>query len=159
MLCVFFVIDPEGSTGMLGTIRNILGDDFGVYYLVVGLGIFIASLYMSFSKYGNIVLGKPGEKPQYSLFAWGSMLFTAGLAADILFYSFCEWILYANEPHLTELGSLQDWASTFPLFHWGPLVWSFYAALAACFGFMLHVRKRNKQRTETCGSRRSFPFL
>ncbi len=151
VLCVFFVIDPEGSTGMLGTIRNILGDDFGVYYLVVGLGIFIASLYMSFSKYGNIVLGKPGEKPQYSFFAWGSMLFTAGLAADILFYSFCEWILYANEPHLTELGSIQDWASTFPLFHWGPIVWSFYAALAACFGFMLHVRGCHKQKySEAC---------
>ena len=27
------------------------------------------------------------EKPQYSNFKWGSMMFTAGLAADILFYS------------------------------------------------------------------------
>ena len=39
-----------------------------------------------------------------------------------------------------ELGSVQDWASTMPLFHWGPIPWSFYATLAACFGFMLHVR-------------------
>ena len=32
-------------------------------------------------------LGGPNEKPKYSDFAWSSMMFTAGLAADILFYS------------------------------------------------------------------------
>ncbi len=40
-------------------------------------------------------------------------MFTAGLAADILFYSLCEWILYAGEPHITDLGAMQDWASTY----------------------------------------------
>ena len=151
VLCIFFVVDPDGSSLMLGTIRNFLGDELGVYYLIVGLGVLLVSLYMAFSRYGNIVLGKPGDKPQYSFFAWGSMMFTAGLAADILFYSLCEWILYANDPHLEELGSVQDWASTIPLFHWGPIPWSFYATLAACFGFMLHVRGRRKQKySEAC---------
>ena len=38
-----------------------------------------------------------------------------------------------------------------PLFHWGPIPWSFYAVLAACFGFMLHVRGCNKQKySEAC---------
>ncbi|MDO4960780.1 MAG: BCCT family transporter [Eubacteriales bacterium] len=151
ILCLFFIIDPAGSTSALSGIRNFLGDDFGSYYLVIGLGVFLVSLYMAFSKFGQIVLGKPGAKPQYSFFAWGSMMFTAGLAADILFYSLCEWLLYANEPRITELGSIQDWASTYPLFHWGPIPWSFYAALAACFGFMLHVRGCKKQKySEAC---------
>ena len=79
------------------------------------------------------------------------MVFTCGLAADILFYSFCEWIYYAQEPHILELGSVQDWASTYPLFHWGFIPWSFYAVLAACFGFMLHVRGVSKQKySEAC---------
>ncbi len=60
-------------------------------------------------------------------------------------------MLYANEPHITELGSMQDWASTFPLFHWGPIPWCFYLVLAVAFGFMLHVRKRTKQKySEAC---------
>ena len=33
-------------------------------------------------------------------------------AADILFYSFCEWILYWEDPHTVEMGSRMDWAST-----------------------------------------------
>ena len=60
-------------------------------------------------------------------------------------------MLYANDPHITELGGMQDWASTFPLFHWGPIPWCFYLVLAVAFGFMLHVRKRTKQKySEAC---------
>lgn len=151
VLCAFFVIDPAGSTSALSAIRSFLGDEFGTYYLVVGLGVLVVSLWISFSDIGKITLGKPGEKPQYNFWTWGAMVFTCGLAADILFYSLCEWIYYAQEPHVAELGSIQDWASTYPLFHWGPIPWSFYAMLAACFGFMLHVRGCHKQKySEAC---------
>ena len=79
------------------------------------------------------------------------MMFTAGLAADILFYSLCEWMLYADESHISEMGSIQDWTSVYPLFHWGPIPWSFYIILAVAFGFMIHVRRRNKQKySEAC---------
>ena len=151
ILCGFFVADPTGSTNALSAIRTFLGDTFGSYYLIVALAILVLSLWISFSDIGKITLGKPGEKPKYGFFTWGAMVFTCGLAADILFYSFCEWIYYAQEPHVAELGSIQDWASAYPLFHWGPTVWSFYATLAACFGFMLHVRGVTKQKySEAC---------
>ena len=151
ILCVFFVVNPVGSTDALSAIRAFLGDTFGTYYLIVGLGVLIVSLWISFSPIGKITLGEPGEKPKYSFFTWGAMVFTCGLAADILFYSLCEWIYYAQEPHVAELGSIQDWASTYTLFHWGPIPWSFYATLAACFGFMLHVRGCHKQKySEAC---------
>ena len=151
VLCAFFVLDPVNSTNALGTIRGFLGDEFGVYYLAIGLGILLVSLWIAFSDIGKITLGKPGEKPKYKFWTWGAMVFTCGLAADILFYSMFEWIYYAQEPRVAELGSVQDWASTYPLFHWGPIPWSFYATLAACFGFMLHVRGVKKQKySEAC---------
>lgn len=150
-LCVLFVFAPESSNHFLAQIRFLLGDTFGAYYLLIGLGIFLLSLYIAFSKYGSIVLGSPGENPRYSFFSWGSMMFTAGLAADILFYSFSEWILYATDPHIAELGKIEDWASVFPIFHWSLIPWGFYLVLAAAFGFMLHVRKRERQKySEAC---------
>lgn len=150
ILCIWFVRNPEQSSQLLASIRSLLGDQMGSYYLLIGLGVFFCSLYMAFSRFGNIRLGDL-EKPEYTFFQWGSMMFTAGLAADILFYSCCEWILYANEPHIEEMGGIQEWASTYPLFHWGPIPWSFYLILAVAFGFMLHVRKRTKQKfSESC---------
>ena len=122
----------------------------GLYYAILGIGIFAVTLFIAFSKYGKIKLGNT-EKPEYSSFKWGTMIFTSTMAADILFYSFCEWALYANEPYIEQLGGIQKWASTFPLFHWGPIAWCFYIVLAVAFGFMLHVRGRNQQKfSEAC---------
>lgn len=151
ILCVLFFFMPEQSNALVSQIRFVLGDTFGTYYLVIGLGIFLISLFVAGSKYGKIVLGGQDEKPKYSFFVWGSMMFTAGLAADILFYSFSEWILYATDPHIAELGSIQDWASVYPVFHWSLIPWGFYLVLAVAFGFMLHVRRRDRQKySEAC---------
>lgn len=148
--CLFFFL-PEQSNAVISQIRFLLGDTLGSVYLVIGLGMFLISLYIAFSKYGDIVLGGRDEKPKYSFFAWGSMMFTAGLAADILFYSFSEWILYATDPHIAAMGGIQQWAGVYPLFHWSLIPWSFYLVLAVAFGFMLHVRRRDRQRySEAC---------
>ena len=147
---VLFVF-PDGSNEIISNVRFFFGDTLGIYYLVIGLGVLLISIYLSFSKYGNVVLGEPDEKPKYSFFAWGSMMFTCGLAADILFYSFAEWVMYATNPHIAELGSITEWAGVFPLFHWSFIPWAFYLVLAVVFGFMLHVRKRKRQRySEAC---------
>lgn len=150
-LSVLFFFLPDQSNNILGRIRFILGDTFGVYYIIIGFGIFLLSIYIACSRYGNIVLGSPGEKPQYSLFSWGCMMFTCGLAADILFYSCAEWVLYAVDPYVAESGSVQELASVYPLFHWRFIPWGFYLVLAVAFGFMLHVKKRTKQKySEAC---------
>ena len=150
-LSVLFFFMPEQSNAVISQVRFFFGDTFGTYYLVIGLGIFLLSIYIAMSKYGDIVLGGKEEKPKYSFFAWGSMMFTCGLAADILFYSFSEWVMYAADPHIAELGSMEEWAGVFPMFHWSFIPWGFYLVLAAAFGFMIHVRKRERQKySEAC---------
>lgn len=150
-LSALLFIFPTESNAVISQVRFFFGDTMGLYYLVIGLGVLLISIWLSFSKYGNIVLGKPNEKPKYSFFEWGSMMFTCGLAADILFYSFAEWVMYATNPYIEELGSIAEWAGVFPLFHWSFIPWAFYLVLAVAFAFMLHVRKINRQRySEAC---------
>ena len=151
VLAAFLFLFPESSNAVISKVRFFFGDTLGIYYLILGVGVLLVSLFLSFSKIGDIVLGDPHEKPKYSFFAWGAMMFTCGLAADILFYSFSEWVMYATNPHLAELGPVLDWAGVFPLFHWSFIPWAFYLVLAVAFGFMLHVRKRDRQRySEAC---------
>ena len=152
LLFALFMAVPDQSKLMLAAIRSFIGDDMGIYYILIGVLAFGVTMYMALSKYGNIKLGNI-DKPQYRSFTWGAMIFSSTMAADILFYSLCEWAMYASEPHIEQLGGVQTWASTFPLFHWGPIAWSFYIALAVAFGFMLHVRMRKKQKfSEACRS-------
>ena len=85
-LTVLLFAAPEQSNIVISKIRYFFGDTLGSYYLVIGLGIFLISLYFAFSKYGNIVLGNADEQPEYSFFAWGSMMFMrAGRGYPVLF--------------------------------------------------------------------------
>ena len=150
ILCIFFALYPQQSQATLQGIRFIVGDQFSIYYAVLGVGMLLFTMFLGLSKYGNLRFGNI-DKPQYSNFTWGSLIFTSTMAADILFYSLTEWALYANEPYIEQLGGIQKWASTYPLFHWGPIAWSFYIALAVAFGYMFHTRGSHKQKySEAC---------
>lgn len=150
-LMAVFMIAPEGSKSVVDTMRGFFGDTIGLYYPIVAIGSVACALFVAIKpEYGNIKFGNI-DKPAYSNFKWGTMIFTSTMAADIMFYSFIEWALYGAEPHLAEMGSMQMWAPTYTLFHWGPLAWGFYVILAVCFGFMMHVRRRERQRfSEAC---------
>lgn len=76
LLCVLFMIMPAKSSYIIQMIRGFLGNDCGIYYAMLGVGIFACSLYIAFSKYGKIKLGKDTDKPIYSSFNWGVMIFT-----------------------------------------------------------------------------------
>ena len=150
-LMATFMIVPEESKTIVDIMRGFFGDTIGLYYPLLAIGSVLCALYVACDKkYGNVKFGNI-EKPAYSNFKWGTMIFTSTMAADIMFYSLIEWALYGAEPHLAEMGSMQMWAPTYTLFHWGPLAWGFYVILAVCFGFMMHVRKRERQRfSEAC---------
>lgn len=151
LLMAVFMSLPEESKEVVDYLRGFFGDSLGIYYPILAIASVVCAIYLACnSKYGKIRLGTD-TKPSYSNFKWGTMIFTSTMAADIMFYSLIEWALYGAEPHLSEMGSMQMWAPTYTLFHWGPLAWGFYVILAVCFGFMMHVRKRERQRfSEAC---------
>lgn len=146
-----FMIAPEQSKSTVDSLRGFFGDTIGIYYPILAIGSVVCALYVAMNnRYGSIRLGHT-DRPAYSDFKWGTMIFTSTMAADIMFYSLIEWALYGGEQHVQDLGGTQAWAETLTLFHWGPLAWGFYVILAVCFAFMMHVRKRDRQRfSEAC---------
>ncbi len=145
---------PDGAGRIIDSLWNIFVNKLGSFYMLLGLAGVFTAFYLAFSSYGKIVLGTV-KKPKYSTFAWGSMIFTSTMAADILYWSLIEWSYYYSAAPfgLTALSAAekQDWASAYPLFHWGITPWSFYIVPAVAFGYMLHVKKRKKQKlSEAC---------
>ena len=87
LLMAVFMIIPDQSKKFVETVRGFLGDTMGLYYAVFGVGVLATTLYVAFSKYGKIKLGTL-DKPQYSDFKWGAMIFTpSGRAMAFLFSS------------------------------------------------------------------------
>ena len=65
-----FLIAPESSTAVLASIRSFIDNEFGLYYLIMGLGVFFISIYIAFSRYGDIRLRRKGRKAQVQRFTW-----------------------------------------------------------------------------------------
>ncbi|MBR4122031.1 MAG: BCCT family transporter, partial [Erysipelotrichaceae bacterium] len=71
-LCIFFALRPQESQDLLMRIRYIVGDRFSLYYAVLGLGMFIFTMYLGLSRYGKLRFGNL-EKPQYANCQWGAL--------------------------------------------------------------------------------------
>ena len=154
VLTLLLMAYPEASKNTVNWLRNIFVNDLGFFYILVGLFMIFAALAVAFSRYGRIRLGNC-EKPQYSTFRWGAMVFTSTMAADILYWSLIEWSYYYNAAPfgMTNMTAAekQDWASSYPLFHWGPIPWSFYILPACAYAYMMYVKKRKRQTlSEAC---------
>jgi len=149
-LFIVFFLYPERSTEITDLIRGFLGNQLGSFYIVLGLSIVLITLYIAFSKYGKIRLGKT-DKPEFPDYKWAVLIFTSVFAADLIFYSLIEWALYAEEARIAQMGNAFEWQASYPLFHWGPIPWGFYVMLTTAFAFMLHTRGRKKQKfSEAC---------
>lgn len=145
---------PQQSMKTIDSLWNIFVNKLGFFYILLGFGVVCIAFYLAFSKYGAIRLGAL-DKPRYSNFTWGAMIFTSTMAADILYWSLIEWgYYYTASPFgqkMLTATERQDWAATYPLFHWGITPWSFHIVCAVAFGYMLHVRQRKKQKlSEAC---------
>lgn len=147
---------PSQSLNAINVIRDFLGNKIGFYYILAGIGALIVALVMAFSRIGKIKIGNC-DKPQYNNLTWGILIFTSTMAADILFYALHEWSLYygANVLDTSNTGDVAQnilWSSTYPLFHWGAVPWSFYLILAVVYAFMFYnMHRRDKQKiSEAC---------
>lgn len=145
---------PAQAGRIITALRSFFVNDLGFFYILLGIGILGLAIWLAFSGYGSIQLGKR-EKPLYSNFKWGAMIFTSTMAADILYWSLIEWgYYYGASPFAMEnmtLAQKQDMASAYPLFHWGPIPWGFYILPAVAYAYMMFVRKRKRQSlSEAC---------
>ncbi len=138
------VVAPEWSFRIINVSFQFITREFGVYYVWAACIIFVFLLWLSISKYGGIVLGPEGTEPAYSKFSWAAMLFCTGIGASLIYWGASEWALYIGDPpYGIEANSDEAimWASTYGMFHWGPLAWGLYCLPTIAFCCSYHIRE------------------
>lgn len=109
------------------------------WLFVLAVNIFLAfGIYLAFGKFGKIRLGGKDAKPEFSTFAWFSMLFSAGLGIGLLFYGVGEPMMHfsndvINENPLTP-GAARN-AMKYTFLHYGLHAWAIYAVLGVALAF------------------------
>ncbi|KUO50151.1 MAG: hypothetical protein APF76_06740 [Desulfitibacter sp. BRH_c19] len=153
-ISLYMFLDPQGATTITSAAFNFVVVNFGWLFLVVGASSFLFLGYVAFTKYGNIKLGEPNDKPEFGTFSWGAMLFTAGLGVGILYWGINEWANFAiNPPMGVEPGTPEafTWATSYNMFHWGPTAWALYTIPTIPIAYAYYIRKKPVVRmSEAC---------
>jgi glycine betaine transporter len=131
------VVAPDHLLAVMTAAQGFLLDRFGWFYQISTTFFFIFALVLAFSRFGNIKLGKPDDKPEFNTPTWFAMLFSAGMGIGLLFYGISEPIShYANPP----FGTSQTIESAkvglqYTYLHWGFHAWAIYAVVALALAY------------------------
>ncbi len=87
------LLGQTASEQFLG-LKSWIEQTLGWYYIVVMMLAFLVCFFFMFSKVGSIRLGRDDERPEFSNFAWFSMLFGCGTGAGMLFFSMSEPMIH-----------------------------------------------------------------
>jgi glycine betaine transporter len=121
--------------------------NFGWFYLLAVFVIVIFLLGLALSRYGCIRLGPEGSRPEFPLFTWIAMLFSAGFGAGLVFWGVAEPMSHFFTPPFQELdpqsGAAARVAMGYSFFHWGISQWSVFALAGLGIGFMQFRKGRN----------------
>jgi glycine betaine transporter len=113
-------------------------EKFGWFYLATAFFILGFSIFLAFSKYGNIKFGKDDDQPQYTNISWFAMLFSAGMGIGLVFWGIAEPLQhYLNPPLGIEGGTTEaaHLAMRYSFFHWGFHAWAVYALIGLCLAY------------------------
>ena len=122
---------------------------FGYFYLYLGLGCVLLLLFLAISPLGSLRLGRPDEKPEYSNWAWISMLYSAGMGAGILLRAVQEPVFMQQNPPYDSSSSAEILALEYTFFQWGFTPWAFYGLFAMIVGYALFVKHKKVRVSST----------
>lgn len=131
-------IAPKQLESVTEKITTFISVNFGWYYLIIVMLMLVFCVYLIFSRYGNIKLGKEHDKPEFSLISWFAMLFSAGMGMGLVFWTTAEPISHAfvNTPG-AEAGSEEAIKEglQYSFFHWGVHAWAVYGIVALVLAY------------------------
>lgn len=138
----FTLTKPDASAAFFGGIKTSISTNFNWFFVLTVNIIFLFTIYLAISRFGKIRLGGVKAKPEFSNFAWYSMLFSAGIGIGVFFYGIAEPIYHLqNLPEqLKGTNPIYD-AFKIMYLHWGFAPWAIYSLSAVALGYFAYNKK------------------
>lgn len=138
VLVVLGIVAPDQLDRLATRAHEAVIESTGWAYLLSALLFLVFCLYVAFSRFGSLKLGRDDEKPQYGYFGWFSMLFAAGMGIGLIFWGVAEPLShFAAPPAYLEprSASAATFAMTRSFFHWGIHPWAIYIVMSLAIAY------------------------
>jgi choline/glycine/proline betaine transport protein len=141
----FAIIAPGAAESLFNTLQTAIVQNFSWYYVLLA-ALFVAfSIWIGFSRFGGIKLGKDDDEPEFTLVSWFSLLFAAGMGIGLVFYGVSEPLSHFASPRPGVEGTesqLAQQAMSQTFLHWGFHAWAIYVVVGLALAYAIHRRGR-----------------
>ena len=147
-LILWVGLSPSVAGEVLLSVQNWSTTNFGGWYIYVTAFYTVVCLALAiWPRTAHVKLGRPYEKPEFSMFTWLSMIFGAGIGIGMLTYSTAEPIFhFANNPDTIKgitagldennVRNAYKWA----MLHYGFTPWACYGVVGISLGYLSYNR-------------------
>lgn len=134
------LLAPRSAEAGLGTLVGWATDWFGWFYVLLATVILVFVVSLATSRFGRTKLGPEHAQPEFSTFAWASMLFAAGIGTDLMFFAVAEPVTQYLAPPTGEPETVDAAreATVWTLFHYGISGWGMYALMGVALGYFAY---------------------
>ncbi|POX68063.1 choline transporter [Microbacterium sp. Ru50] len=141
----FAIIFPTTAESFFGAIQTSIVDSFNWYYVLIAAFFVGFAIFVGFSRFGDIKLGRDDDEPEFSTASWFSLLFAAGMGIGLVFYGVSEPLSHFVNPRPGVTGTEQQLAQgalTQTYLHWGVHAWAMYVVVGLALAYAIHRRRR-----------------
>ena len=144
-ITAFSIIAPKIANTVFTTLQSNVISSFSWYYVLITAFFVAFALWLGFSRFGDIKLGKDDDKPEFSMISWISFLFAAGMGIGLVFYGVAEPLSHFANPRPGVTGTeieLAQRAMSQTFLHWGVHAWAIYVVVGLALAYAIHRRGR-----------------
>ncbi len=113
------------------------------WFFIAAVNVYLAIVViLLLSRYGSIRLGGSEAEPEFSIWGWLAMLFSAGMGIGLVFCSVAEPIYHFSAPPwgTAKTSQAAELAMGVTFFHWGLHAWGLYALMALGIAYFVFNR-------------------
>lgn len=139
------LVAPAATERAFDVVQSGIVRNFGWWYVLAAAGFVVFAVWIGFSRFGDIVLGRDDDRPEFSMTSWFALLFAAGMGIGLVFYGVAEPLSHFAAPKPGTTGpaaSLAQQALTQTFLHWGLHAWAIYVVVGLALAYAIHRRGR-----------------
>ncbi len=139
---IFGALFTETAGAVFSFLQNFITDKFGWLFILLVNAALALCIYLAMSRYGDIRLGNQTERPQYNLFSWIGMLFSAGIGIGLVYWGTAEPLYHFMAPPMSDAETVAaaKQAMNISFMHWGLHAWAIYTIVALSLAYF-HFRR------------------
>jgi len=142
IFALYALLNLEHAHNMFMFINDLIVTNFDWVFIISSNFFILVCIYLAVSRLGSVRIGGVKCEPEFSNFAWYSMLISAGMGIGLMFWAVGEPLEHLNHapPIFGNVESTTaSMATTF--FHWGLHPWGIYALMALALAFFAFNRQ------------------